>query len=467
MPPSPRSSKNPPPMPSALERDPRWHLAARIAASPQLSRSDQLREILFYLIRQSLLHPDEPIRESEIAHKALGRPASFNPVDDNIVRVQVAHLRKRLLQYFNEKGQDEKLQVTIARGSYRPVFTPRPRFGAEEELPLPAAPVAETELAAVQPAPPPADLPQPATETWQSITISRARWRALLAAAAVLLLAVFYFAFNDIRNIRRIASLQNALAPWQAQPALKTFWGAFFSSGHETDLVVSDNSLLLNEQITQFSPTYSAYINHDFPSEQQKNSFSPEMRKAINVIASKGLGSISEFKAVQKILDLSPHNGRLRLFGARQFPPAFLEQNNVILIGGLIANPWEGLYDDKLNFGQITRFVDTGSTWVENRHPQPGEPKSYSTDDNVGYCDIAFLPQTAHGTSVLIVEGTGSEATEAAGDFLNSEEQMSGLLRRFHTQSFPAFEVLLKINQLRGTPLTASIEAFRILPQMH
>ena len=139
MPPSPYSSKNPALTPSALERDPRWHLAARIAASPLLARSDQLREILFYLVRQSLLHPDEPIRESEIAHKALGRPASFNPVDDNIVRVQVAHLRKRLLQYFNDKGPDEKLQVTIARGSYKPVFTPRPLFEAEDPLPLPLA----------------------------------------------------------------------------------------------------------------------------------------------------------------------------------------------------------------------------------------------------------------------------------------------------------------------------------------
>lgn len=465
MPPSPYSSKNPALTPSALERDPRWHLAARIAASPLLARSDQLREILFYLVRQSLLHPDEPIRESEIAHKALGRPASFNPVDDNIVRVQVAHLRKRLLQYFNDKGPDEKLQVTIARGSYKPVFTPRPLFEAEDPLPLPlAAPEPESPP---RPASLPAEVLQTAQAAPSGIVLTRTQWRCILATAALLLLAVCYFSFNDIRHQRLLTSLQNALAPWQAQPALKAFWSSFFNSGHETDLVISDNSLLLNEQITQLSPTYSAYINHDFPSEQQKNSFSPEMRKAINVIASKGLGSISEFKAVQKFLDLSPHNGRLRLFGARQFPPAFLEQNNVILIGGLIANPWEGLYDDKLNFGQITRFVDTGSTWVENRHPQPGEPKSYSTDDNVGYCDIAFLPQAAHGTSVLIVEGTGSEATEAAGDFLNSEEQMKGLLRRFHTQSFPAFEVLLKINQLRGTPLTASVEAFRILPQTH
>jgi hypothetical protein len=67
----------------------------------------------------------------------------------------------------------------------------------------------------------------------------------------------------------------------------------------------------------------------------------------------------------------------------------------------------------------------------------------------------------------LIVEGTGSEATEAASDFLSSEEQMAGLLHRFHAKSFPPFEVLLKINQLRGTPLSATVEAYRIYPLSH
>jgi hypothetical protein len=187
----------------------------------------------------------------------------------------------------------------------------------------------------------------------------------------------------------------------------------------------------------------------------------------LDIIGAKQLGSISEFKLAQKILALDPRNEHVQFFGARQFPPAFLEQNNAILIGGMISNPWEGVFDDKLNFGQVTRFVSTGSTDVENRSPRQGEQKGYSTNDNVGYCDIAYLPQPNRGTSVLLIEGTGSEATEAAGDFLASEEQMANLLSRFHTKSFPPFEVLLKISQLRGTPLTATVEAYRVFPLSH
>jgi hypothetical protein len=115
----------------------------------------------------------------------------------------------------------------------------------------------------------------------------------------------------------------------------------------------------------------------------------------LDIIGAKQLGSISEFKLAQKILALDPRNEHVQFFGARQFPPAFLEQNNAILIGGMISNPWEGVFDDKLNFGQVTRFVSTGSTDVENRSPRQGEQKGYSTNDNVGYCDIASCSSRA------------------------------------------------------------------------
>lgn len=440
--------------PSSLERDARWHLTARIAESSVLARSNQLREILYFIVRQHLLHPNEPLRESEIAQKVLGRSANFNPVDDNIVRVQMAHLRKRLEQYFSDQGKKEQLVLSVARGSYRPVFSPRSSY----------VPV-EVELHAMSVPAPADEVPSRNHEEITSPPRSARFW--IVAGALVLLGLCIYFAARDTEARRQIEELQNALEPWHSQPALTIFWSGFFNSPHETDLVISDNSLLLNEQIIRESTSFTAYINHNFPSDQQKRSTSPDTRLAVSIIGAKELGSISEFKLAQKLLALSPKNEHVRFFGARQFPPSFLEQNNIILIGGMISNPWEGVFDDKLNFGQVTRFIDTGSTDIENRAPQGKEPKGYRTSDNVGYCGIAYLPQATRGTNILVIEGSGSEATEAAGDFLTSEQQMSALLRLFHAQSFPPFELLLKINQLRGTPLTATVEAFRVYPSTH
>ncbi len=91
---------------------------------------------------------------------------------------------------------------------------------------------------------------------------------------------------------------------------------SFFSSPHETDLVISDKSLLLDEQITRESTTFTEYINHNFPSDLHKQKVSPDVRLTMDIIGAKELGSISEFKLAHKLLMLSLGNEHLR-FSAR------------------------------------------------------------------------------------------------------------------------------------------------------
>ena len=444
-----------------LEQDPRWLLAQRIASSSVLTRAAQLREILLYIVRQSILNPDDPLRESEIAHKALGRRADFNPLDDNIVRVQMAHLRKRLDQFYLSEGKDEEVILSVALGSYRPVFNPR--LSEPPAAPPEAAPAPRPEP--VEPAPAPLqESTRPATENQ---SLPRSLWMAISVMATLLLFCCIYLLINNIHQKKTIAQLQRSLSPWRANPSVAAFWSNFFDTDHESDLIAGDDSMLLMEQMTQQYTSFTAYINHGFPNPEQIQKLSPDARQAMRLYASKMLGSTSEFKLAQKILLLDPQNPKVHFFGARQFPPAFLKQNNVILIGGRISNPWVGVFEDHLNFREDVQFIDTGKTTVINRQPQPGEAAAYPSTDETGYCVVAYFPDPATKTNVLLLDGTASEATEAAGDFLSSEEQMASLLRLFHTNSFPSFEVLLKITQVRGTPLRATVEAYRVYPQAH
>jgi hypothetical protein len=68
---------------------------------------------------------------------------------------------------------------------------------------------------------------------------------------------------------------------------------------------------------------------------------------------------------------------------------------------------------------------------------------------------------------VVLLEGTDAVSSEAAGDFLLSENQLSDFRKMLHVTRFPYFEVLLKISEVRGTPLTAKIEAYRTYPSLH
>ena len=58
---------------------------------------------------------------------AMGRPESFDPRTDPIVRVSLGSVRERLQSYFGAEGRQEKIQMEIPLGQYRLVFSEAPR----------------------------------------------------------------------------------------------------------------------------------------------------------------------------------------------------------------------------------------------------------------------------------------------------------------------------------------------------
>jgi hypothetical protein len=454
-----------------LESDPRWKLAERAARSTALFRATQLRDMLLFIVRQTILNPEEPIHEFELAHQVLGRRHDFNPLDDNIVRVQMAHLRKKLDLYFSTEGKDEENVITVALGSYRPVFSPRSQ-------PISPAP-AVTETAAGQKKDLSAGgsahgeaLPSRASEAEpQAGPVSGRRKGIALAVAAALVILVLVGACLALwirlaGTEQALTVARQSLSPWKSRPSVAELWANFFDTSHDTDVVVSDDSYLLIEQINKQSTPFYSYLNHTYIGQPEGKTQSPESRFIENMIVTKSLGNISEFKLAQRILSLDPPAKNVHLFGARQYMPALVKQNNVILIGGRISNPWVELFESRLNFVENIRFEGYGVTTVTNRAPAPGEQPLYTSTDSVGYCVVAFLPNQSRDEKVLLIEGTSAEATEAAGDFL-SGEQFSAFRGMLHASSLPYFEVLLKTSQVRGTPLTVTIEAYRAYPALH
>ena len=127
---------------TASVEDERWALVQRVASSRQLIKAPQLREILLYISRRELTDHPIAITEQEIGCKVLGRRPDFSPNEDNIVRVQVRHLRKKLEEYFSSEGLEEPLVLTIPKGAYLPRFESRfaqPASAAAAETAAPSA----------------------------------------------------------------------------------------------------------------------------------------------------------------------------------------------------------------------------------------------------------------------------------------------------------------------------------------
>lgn len=130
----------------------------RILASADFVASPRLAAFLRFVVEATLDGRADTIKGYTIAVEALGRPASFDPQIDPIVRVEATRLRRALERYYATAGAEDAVTVAIPKGSYVPVFAAREAASAPA-----AAPQARPALpATVEPPAAPADAAVPA-----------------------------------------------------------------------------------------------------------------------------------------------------------------------------------------------------------------------------------------------------------------------------------------------------------------
>jgi hypothetical protein len=440
--------------PSGTEVHELLALLDRVSRSPQLRRASRLRELLLYIGKQSVENGRADLHEQEIGCSVFGRPACYDTSQDNIVRVNATELRKRLENYFATDGAHEAWVLEIPRGGYSPVFS---RRAAPVLVMAESSRVAENVSAthSVAPEALPLDVLRP-----QLLQPTAKKHGTLLIVACIIsgLCIACGFLFWQNRSLRQ------QMHGWQATPTLRSFWQVFLGNGRETDVILADTSFALEEDILKTSIPLSDYLNYGYKHLPQREGVSADTRNALDLILSRNNGSISDFRAARRILMLDPFSSATRLRFARDYTPDMLKRDNVILIGGRKSNPWVDFFQDQLEFS-IGYDPNLRQNGVQNLHPKPGEPQFYLEPEdpatNVGYGVVAFLPNVGQTGDALIIEGTDSQATEAAAEFVTNEESMASLKRQLNSKMVPYFQLLLKTSRLSGTPFTAQIITLR------
>src|SRR6266481_497740 len=105
-----------------MQTDERWQLVQRIVSSPHFQKSTRLRELLQYIVEQTLHGNAHDLTEQHIGNALFHKPSDYSPLEDSSVRVHVRQLRLKLHEYFNEDGRNEPIILEIPKGSYAPVF---------------------------------------------------------------------------------------------------------------------------------------------------------------------------------------------------------------------------------------------------------------------------------------------------------------------------------------------------------
>ena len=441
----------------SLAEDERWALAQRIVSSKIFVKAPQLRDILVYLCRRTLEDSPSIISEHEVGCNVLGRRPDFNPNEDNIVRVQVRHLRKKLEDYFISEGASEPVILTIPRGGYVPRFDPRTQPAASSLEP-------EEELAAAD------------DRERVPSRIGTARQRRRWASAAILVLSVACLlsaalAFHYWKQAGELRAQLPAVEERIPQSD-DVLWPRLFVPGQVTNVVVADSCFALVQDILGLDVPLRDFAGGSTLTKLADSAQDQKLRAALHQIARRQYTSLGDLNIVAGLTGLARrYNARILVRYARNLDTREFKSGNFVMIGSRRSIPMIELFEPQLSF-RLEQDPQTHTFGFRDKSPQPGQQAMYghvTKDKNVeeSYAQIALVPNLGANGHVLMIAGITMEATEAAGDLAMSGDfstTLANLMRNEgHASSPPYVEVLVQARTMPGMDRVSKIICHRWL----
>lgn len=94
----------------------------RILASKAFRQADRLKRFLSFIVEETAAGRGERLKEFVVGVEVFGKPESFDPRNDPIVRVQARRLRAQLARYYREEAPDSEILIELPKGGYAPTF---------------------------------------------------------------------------------------------------------------------------------------------------------------------------------------------------------------------------------------------------------------------------------------------------------------------------------------------------------
>lgn len=399
----------------------------KLVASKTLHGSESLCRLLQYLANHAIEHAGSSLKEYQIATELYGRPADFDPQIDSMVRVRAGRLRVKLAEYYASEGASDPLILDLPKGSY----LLKVRLRGQQLVATGNGSSAAPQI----------------TEGAQ--TVSR---RTFLITVIVLsaLLAVSLLSTYVLLTRRRVApeSIPRATA---APRALSIFWKGFEKSP-EAPWVIFSNAAFVGRPDLGLR-YYDA------------------KRDAKSVIFDHytGVGEVLGVHALDTVF--TQLGGKIRVKRGSLFTLDDAKNNDLIFIG----SPSENLSlldipgSHEFQFRSVPAGPRKGNMEILNIHPQIGEASAFlASPSNIplteDYAVITLAQGLGHEHSVLILAGTTTHGTQAAVEYVSTEETLQLLLSRLSVSTpsdLKPFEALLHVKVTRGVPVESELVAVR------
>lgn len=413
------------------------------------SGSPRSQQFLRYVVEKSIEGDFDSLKERVIGVDLFHRSPSFDKGDDSIVRVTASDVRKRLSQHYGRYGGGSEFRINIPPGSYILEITWTPPTVPSSNAVPEALPKSDH-----------AELPSPVSNLAAKVKSPFSAKGTLLSIPFVFLLLAFSFWAG-----------YRARKP-ESPPANLTLlpWSAVLGSGRTLQIIASDPDFATEQDITGHSISLSDYANEKYLPDNSK--LSPEIRdfclKYLRGVRSANV----DLPIVASIVSLAQPTGqRVLVRGARQMRLTdFRAEDDFILIGSPLSNPWLEMFSEELDF----RFFfpnESSLQSIENLRPRGNELKIYTPQGGgfetkpptgVSFAVVAFVQNPHESGHVLILAGTGAESTLAAAQLVTNASELSNVLHSCDgAQNEPLrnFEILLRVNMMAGSPTNTEVVA--------
>ena len=92
----------------------------RILHSGSFAKARRRQQFLEYIVNETLAGRSDRLTGYSIALEVFGRPETFDPIVDTVVRVEAGRLREKLREYYRAEGQSDPVRIDLPKGTYRP-----------------------------------------------------------------------------------------------------------------------------------------------------------------------------------------------------------------------------------------------------------------------------------------------------------------------------------------------------------
>lgn len=407
-----------------------------VLQSRVLRRCDQLKKMLRFVCEAEIDGRAVELNEYLIGIEALGRPTSYNPIEDSTVRTRAYELRNKLTKFYSLEAPEAPIRIEIERGAYVPRFIRRQAADPPSEVHPPVQAAVQTTAQAAVP-----------------MAAPGRRWpRRALTVAACLLLSIAGY------RLLRPAQASIVLQKDGWTPELETFWKPFLAD---------DAPLILTYQSRLFllAPPLELMVRHyrtNSMDEVPKSTALSEFQKQMGVTNFVETRNYVDFGALNSVFLLMRTVGRqqnhISLKRSDDLDWTDIFNDNVIFVGGLAsASP------------RLNRVLQSGdfvedAFGITNLRPKPGEPKTYrvahlnnkGANDGDKYALLSRFPGPTPGHYIMMLGSAHSELPWALAEYITNPISMRELLQHLKTPAgdLPeAFQVVLQVTLQSQVPV--------------